>query len=93
MCSRFIVTIGLAAGLATAIAIPAYSAKNHDHEHAKANPASSTSGVGGAESCETLLDMGCNVTASSMQQMMHQQNEINSAKALAVPRHVKRPQY
>ena len=92
MYSRFIVTIGLAAGLATAIAIPAYSAKNHEH-HEKANPASSTSGVGGAESCETLLDMGCNVTASSMQQMMHQQSEINSSKALAVPRHVKRPQY
>jgi hypothetical protein len=91
MYSRFITAIGLTAGLAMAVTVPAYSAKGHSHE--KANPAASTSGVGGAEGCASILDMGCNLTASEMPKMMRQQQELNSSKALAVPRHTKRPQY
>jgi len=93
MYSRFITAIGLTACLAMAITAPAYSAKGLSHEHEHVNPAASTSGVGGAEGCATILDMGCNLTASEMPKMMRQQEELNSSNALAVPRHIRRPQY
>ena len=55
----------------------------HEHFHTDSRHLD-TSGVGGAEGCETILSLGCNTAASDYWKMMQQQRDLETAP-LAVP--------